>query len=92
MSKLITVHGATGKQGGSVARCLLAAGWKVRALTRNASGSAAHALAQLGADVVSADLDDESSLIKAYDVCTALVPSANQALIQVYRESMPFSS
>ena len=33
--KVIAVNGATGQQGGAVARKLLTEGWKVRALTRN---------------------------------------------------------
>ena len=33
-NKIIAVTGATGQQGGAVARKLLADGWKVRALTR----------------------------------------------------------
>lgn len=59
---LILVTGATGQQGGATARELLAAGHKVRAMTRNPSGSAAKALAALGAEVVKGDLDDEASL------------------------------
>ena len=34
-NKIIAVTGATGQQGGAVARKLLADGWKVRALTRD---------------------------------------------------------
>lgn len=59
---LILITGATGQQGGATARELLAAGHKVRAMTRNPSGSAARALAALGAEVVQGDLDDEASL------------------------------
>ena len=59
---LILVTGATGQQGGATARELLAAGHKVRAMTRNPSGSAARALAALGAEIVQGDLDDEASL------------------------------
>ena len=32
--RIIAVTGATGRQGGTVARHLLAGGWQVRALTR----------------------------------------------------------
>lgn len=58
----ILVSGATGAQGGHIARELLAAGWPVQAMTRKPKSEAARALAELGADVVQADLDDEDSL------------------------------
>ncbi len=58
----IVVSGATGKQGGAVARHLLANGHRVRALTRNPSKPAAQALAAAGAEVVQADLEDRASL------------------------------
>ena len=60
--KLIVVQGATGQQGGVVARHLLADGWPVRALTRDPQKPAAQALAALGAEVVQADNDDRASL------------------------------
>jgi len=58
----IVVAGSTGKQGGAVARHLLAGGHAVRALTRNPSKPAAQALADSGAEVVAADLEDRASL------------------------------
>ncbi len=61
-SEVILVTGATGQQGGAVARELLARGHKVRAMTRNPDGPNAKALADLGATVVRGDLDDEASL------------------------------
>jgi uncharacterized protein YbjT (DUF2867 family) len=64
---LITVLGATGTQGGAVARALLADGeFAVRAVTRNAASHKARALAELGAEVVEATLTDEGSLHKAF--------------------------
>lgn len=64
--KLILVTGATGKQGGAVARRLLGSEkWQVRALTRDTSKPAAEALRNLGAEVVQGDLDDEQSLARA---------------------------
>jgi len=45
----ILVSGATGQQGGAVARRLLAAGFPVRALTRDPETPAAQALAARGA-------------------------------------------
>jgi uncharacterized protein YbjT (DUF2867 family) len=62
---LILVTGATGQQGGATARELLAAGHKVRAMTRKPDGEAARALAVLGAEVVQGDLDDVASLERA---------------------------
>ncbi len=65
-NKTIAVSGATGNQGGAVARKLLeAGGWRVRALTRSPEQPAARALAARGAEVVTADLDDHHSLVLA---------------------------
>ncbi|MEU5534421.1 NmrA/HSCARG family protein [Streptomyces sp. NPDC020362] len=58
----VLVVGATGRQGGAVARHLLAAGRQVRALTRNPVKPAARALADQGAQVVAGDLGDADSL------------------------------
>jgi len=65
---VISVIGATGVQGGAVARALLADGeFGVRAITRNASSAKARALAALGAEVVEATLNDEATLRTAFD-------------------------
>ena len=64
--KIIAVAGATGQQGGSVARHLLAAGWKVRALTRDPHKPAAPALAGAGAEVVPGDMDRPDELQAAF--------------------------
>ncbi|MFB6835920.1 NmrA/HSCARG family protein [Streptomyces sp. NPDC056361] len=58
----VAVTGATGAQGGATARSLLAAGHRVRALTRRPDSPAADALRVLGAEVRFADFDDRSSL------------------------------
>jgi uncharacterized protein YbjT (DUF2867 family) len=66
--KIITVVGATGQQGGGLARAILddpAGQFTVRAITRRPDSDAAKALADRGAEVVTADLDDEASLTKA---------------------------
>ena len=68
MSGTIAVIGATGQQGGSVARACLKAGWKVRGLTRNIASRGAKALAAEGAELVTADIDDHESLAKAFSV------------------------
>ena len=65
--KLIVVVGATGNQGGSVARRFLQdPRYAVRGLTRNTSSPASQALAALGAEMVAADLDDCQSLDAAF--------------------------
>jgi len=68
--KVIVVTGATGAQGGGLARAILAepgAGYAARAVTRDANSDAARALADAGAEVVTADLDDPASIERAFD-------------------------
>jgi uncharacterized protein YbjT (DUF2867 family) len=60
------VLGATGQQGGAVARALLQRGQPVRALTRKPNSSTAQALAELGAKVVYSDLDQPETLKPAF--------------------------
>jgi uncharacterized protein YbjT (DUF2867 family) len=62
---LIVITGATGQQGGAIARELLARGHKVRAVTRKPDGPAAQELKRLGAEVVTGDLDDPASIERA---------------------------
>ncbi|KAE8376930.1 hypothetical protein BDV26DRAFT_305184 [Aspergillus bertholletiae] len=65
--KTITIVGATGNQGHSVADAFLPLpGWHVRCITRNPSSTKAQALASLGASIVMADLTDISSLYAAF--------------------------
>jgi len=65
-NKLIAVTGATGQQGGAVARKLLADGWQVRALTRDVNKPAAQELKALGAELVAGDLDNRAELDAAF--------------------------
>jgi len=65
-SRLIVVTGATGRQGGAVTRSLLADGWHVRALTRNAQSEKAKAVSALGAEVVQGNMEDRESLRSAF--------------------------
>lgn len=69
MSKpLITIFGATGAQGGGLARALLEGGqrdFRVRAVTRQPGSAAARALSEAGAEIVAADLDDPPSVERA---------------------------
>jgi len=64
---LILVSGATGNQGGAVARRLLKRGFRVRALSRDTQKSEAQALAEGGAEVVRGDLNDRSSVDRALE-------------------------
>ena len=65
--KLIVVIGATGNQGGSVARRFLQdPKFAVRALTRNPESAASQELRELGAEVVKAELEDVASLEAAF--------------------------
>jgi uncharacterized protein YbjT (DUF2867 family) len=63
--KLILVSGATGRQGGAVARELLSRGYRVRGLTRNPVSERARQLAGLGIEMVKGDFDDMDSLNRA---------------------------
>src|SRR5689334_6266550 len=68
--KIIAVVGATGAQGGGLARAILDdkfSQFAVRALTRNPNSDKAKALADAGAEVVTADVDDAKSLRKAFE-------------------------
>jgi uncharacterized protein YbjT (DUF2867 family) len=69
MSKTLTILGATGTQGGSVLKAALEDGsYKVRGVTRNVDSPAAKALTAKGVEMVAADVNDEQSLIKAFQV------------------------
>jgi len=63
--KTILVTGATGQQGGAVARALLSKGHRVKALTRKPDSEAARHLAAAGAEVVAGDLADTASVVRA---------------------------
>lgn len=67
--RLILVTGATGKQGGAVARHLLERGFRVRALTRSPSQPAAQALRERGAEIAEGDFDDRASIERALAGC-----------------------
>ncbi len=61
-SRVILVSGATGTQGGAVARALVERGFAVRGLTRNPDSERARALSALGVEMVRGDFDDTASL------------------------------
>src|SRR5437879_12507908 len=63
----VLVTGATGKQGGHVARLLLKRGHSVQAFTRKADSPAARELAKLGAEIVTGDLGERASVERAVE-------------------------
>jgi len=63
--RIVLVTGATGRQGGAVARELLARRYRVRAMTRKPDSEKARELADLKAEIVRGDFDDTASLTKA---------------------------
>lgn len=68
--KIIAVVGATGAQGGGLARAIAAdrdGAFTARAITRNPDSPRAQALAKAGIDVVAGDSDDAASLVRAFD-------------------------
>jgi len=67
--KIIAVMGATGAQGGGLVRAIMnhpEGGFTARAITRNNGSDKAKALANLGAEVVAADVEDPDSIEKAF--------------------------
>lgn len=69
---IVVVAGSTGKQGGAVARGLLARGHQVRAITRDPNSSRSKALANAGASLVTASLEDTAAIKKALEGATSL--------------------
>jgi uncharacterized protein YbjT (DUF2867 family) len=68
--KIIAVLGATGAQGGGLARAILSeknSGFGARVLTRDVNSERAQELVKLGAEVAKVDVDSVSSLRAAFD-------------------------
>ena len=68
--KIITIFGATGAQGGGLAHAILndvTSEFSVRAVTRDPSSEKAKKLADLGAEVVQADIDNKESMAKVLE-------------------------
>jgi uncharacterized protein YbjT (DUF2867 family) len=79
-TKIVAVVGATGAQGGGLARAILAdeaSAFTVRALTRHGASASAVALARSGAEVVHADLDRLDTLKQAFDGAHAVFCMTN---------------
>jgi uncharacterized protein YbjT (DUF2867 family) len=67
--KIIAVLGATGAQGGGLVRAIQNdpdSPFRARGLTRNPDSPAARALAAIGAELVTGDVDDEASLERLF--------------------------
>jgi NADH dehydrogenase len=75
---MILIVGATGVLGRETARQLLAAGYKVRGLTRNPERAAD--LKELGAEIVQGDLIELASLEKACQGVDAVLACAHQLM------------
>ncbi len=82
MAPIFTVVGATGAQGGSVINSALKSGlYHVRAITRSTDSEKAQALTARGVEVVAANLDDEDSLIKAFEVKLRIRPRSHLRIV-----------
>ncbi|KUI60472.1 NmrA-like family domain-containing protein 1 [Cytospora mali] len=80
--KIISVFGATGKQGGSVVRAFLndsklKSGWAVRGVSRNAASDSSKELKAQGVEMVSADFNDKSALVHAMEESSAVFAATN---------------
>ena len=69
---IILVAGATGQQGGAVARHLLAGGFAVRGITRDPEAEKARPLREAGVDLVRADLTDRGAVDALFDGVTGV--------------------
>lgn len=70
VSPMYSITGITGQVGGVVARRLLEAGQRVRAVVRD--GSKAGPWAELGCEVVMAEMEDAAALARAFDGATGV--------------------
>src|SRR4030088_3315068 len=71
---VIAIVGATGAQGGGLARAIVDdqnKTFRARVLTRHPSSAAARALARRGAEVVQANLDEPDTVRRAFDGLSA---------------------
>lgn len=86
-AKTVLVTGATGQQGGALARLLLERGQRVRALTRKPDSPAARALTGPGAELAAGDFDDRASLERAMRGIDAVFVMATPSEAGVEAES-----
>lgn len=71
-SLFVLVTGATGRQGGVLARTLLKQGHRVRAFTRNEDSDQVMELKQLGAEIFKGDFEDRHSIERGMKDVTAV--------------------
>jgi hypothetical protein len=89
MSKLLVVIGATGKQGGSVIDALLNHGtYKIRGLTRNLLSPESQILISRGVEMVSAEMEDEESLVRAFEGASVIFAVTD--FYETFRETNPW--
>ena len=91
--KIIVVFGATGAQGGGLARAILNdsnSEFAVRAVTRDINSDKAKELAAMGAEVVAGDVDDmESMKARISKVPTELILSHFSGRIFLRKKKWP---
>ncbi|MBY5457725.1 NmrA/HSCARG family protein [Rhizobium leguminosarum] len=76
-TRSVLVTGATGQQGGAVARALMTRGHRVKAITRRPESDGAKRLTAAGAQVVAGDLDDAASVAAAAEGVNAMFLMGN---------------
>lgn len=84
----VLVTGATGRQGGAVARTLLTSGTPVRALVRDMNSEGAKALDALGASLVLGNLNDRESLLAAAGGARAVFSVQTPDMTDLYSDSV----
>jgi len=75
---LVVVLGATGAQGGSVARAVVESKkWRVRGVTRDVNSKKAQELAKLGVEMVQGNANNRDDITKAFSGATAVFSVTN---------------
>src|SRR6478609_1664411 len=77
MKKKVLVLGATGSQGGAVARHLISRGHAVRAFTRDSTSAKAKALKEIGAEIFVGDFESKADLESAMHSCDTVFSMQN---------------
>ena len=88
ISGTVLVIGATGTQGGKVARALVAGGFEVQALVRDPASPAAEALAKVDVRTITGELDDEAALAECCAGASAMfvaLPAARGTSLEMER-------
>jgi hypothetical protein len=89
MPKLLVVVGATGSQGGSVIDALLShSTYKIRGITRHVSSTVSQNLIARGIEMVSADMEDEQSLVRAFEGASAIFAVTD--FYETFRKTNPW--